>query len=146
MTVVIERAALVLIAMASIAHAQAPNPADAAFKRGRELVAAGRHADACIEFEHSQKLDPAKGTAYNIALCSEKTGKLARALQLCRELAATDTKVDRKKVVVEMIPKLEARVPHLVIKAPTPPLGFLLTITPINGHPRSFEANKPIEM
>ena len=134
--------------LTGVAHAQ-NNPADAAFKRGRELLKAGKYADACVEFEHSQKLDPALGTEFNIAQCSEKIGKLARALELYRGMLPRDQKEDRKKIVADAIPKLEARVPHLLVKAPSPPPpGFTLTIQVINSGqpPKALEANKSIEI
>jgi hypothetical protein len=139
---------LAILLLAGIAHAQAPSPADAAFKRGRELLKAGKFADACIEFEHSQKLDPALGTEFNIAQCSEKVGKLARALELYRGMIARDTNAERKRLVTESIPKLEARVPHLLVKVATPPPGFSLTIQLITSTvpPHALEANKAIEI
>lgn len=149
MTAVTKRIVLLcLVLVAGVAQAQAPNPADAAFKRGRELLKAGKYADACVEFEHSQKLDPALGTEFNIAQCSEKTGKLARALELYRGMLARDTNADRKKIVADAIPKLEARVPHLLVKVATPPPGFALTIQVINSGlpPRALEPNKAIEI
>ena len=149
MTAAINRIAiLVAMLVSSVALAQAPNPADAAFKRGRELLKAGKYADACVEFEHSQKLDPALGTEFNIAQCSEKIGKLARALELYRGMIPRDTNAERKKIVSDAIPKLEARVPHLLVKAPSPPPGFTLTIQLINSGlpPKPLEANKAIEI
>jgi len=142
-------ALLAAMLVSSVALAQTPTPADAAFKRGRELLKVGKYADACIEFEHSQKLDPALGTEFNIAQCSEKIGKLARALELYRGMVPRDTNAERKKIVSEAIPKLEARVPHLLVKAPSPPPpGFALTIQLINSGlpPKPLEANKPIEI
>jgi hypothetical protein len=139
---------LCIFLVGGLAHAQAPSSADAAFKRGRELLKAGKFADACIEFEHSQKLDPALGTEFNIAQCSEKVGKLARALELYRSMAERDTNADRKKVVTDAVPKLEARVPHLLVKIGTPPPGFALTLQVINSGlpPKALEANKSIEI
>ena len=139
---------LSIVVITGVANAQTPTPADAAFKRGRELLKAGKYADACVEFEHSQKLDPALGTEFNIAQCSEQIGKLARALEMYRDLAARDTKEDRKKVVAESIPKLEARVPHLIAKITAPPAGFTLTYEAINSGlpPKPLEANKSIEI
>jgi hypothetical protein len=141
-------AAIMLVASTAFAQQPGTSSADAAFTRGRELLKAGKYADACVEFEHSQKLDPALGTEFNIAQCSEKTGKLARALEMYRDLAARDTKADRKKEAVEAIPKIEARVPHLQVKVPTPPAGFTLTIEPINSGlpPKALEVNKLIEI
>jgi hypothetical protein len=148
MTVTKAMAALLLVASTAFAQQPGTSSADAAFKRGRELLKAGKFADACIEFEHSQKLDPALGTEFNIAQCSEKTGKLARALEMYRDLAARDTKADRKKEATDAIPKLEARVAHLEVKVPSPPAGFAMTIEVINSGlpPRPLEANKPIEI
>jgi len=141
-------ATFALVGFASTAAAQAPTPADAAFKRGRELLKAGKYADACIEFEHSNKLDPQLGTAFNIAQCSEKVGKLARALEVYRDLLARDTNAQRKTVVADAIPKLEARVPKLVVKAATKPAGLLVTLQPAQSviPPRPIEVNAPIEM
>ena len=136
------------LVLSSLAFAQTPTPADAAFKRGRELLKAGKFADACIEFEHSQKLDPALGTEFNIAQCSEKIGKLARALELYRGMLPRDTNADRKKIVADVIPKLEARVPKLLVRVPSTPPGFVMTIQVVNSvnPPRALEANKPIEI
>ena len=135
--------------VASATTAFAESAADAAFKRGRELLKAGKYADACIEFEHSQKLDPALGTEFNIAQCSEKIGKLARALELYRGLLPRDTNAERKRIVADAIPKLEARVPKLLVRVPTPPpSGFTMTIQGKNSvvPPRRLVANTPVEM
>ena len=146
----VNRIALVIASLfiSSIALAQTPTPADAAFKRGRELLKAGKYADACIEFEHSQKLDPALGTEFNIAQCSEKIGKLARALEIYRGMLPRDTNADRKKIVADAIPKLEARVPKLLVRTPSIPPGFSMTIQVAGSvnSPRALEANKPIEI
>ena len=62
MTAAISRClAIVLVLVTSVAHAQTPTPADAAFKRGRELLKAGKFADACIEFEHTRMLSAVFG-------------------------------------------------------------------------------------
>lgn len=154
MTAATNRLALILatlvlatLAVASTAFAQG-SPADAAFKRGRELLKIGKYADACVEFEHSQKLDPALGTEFNIAQCSEKIGKLARALELYRGMLPRDPKPDRKKVVSDAIPQLEARVPHLEVKVNAPPPGLALTIKLINSGlpPKALEINKQVEI
>lgn len=147
----VNRVALVvagIVVSSAIAFAQ--SAADAAFKRGRELLKAGKHADACIEFEHSQKLDPALGTEFNIAQCSEKIGKLARALELYRSMLPRDQNAERKKIVGDAIPKLEARVPKLVVRVPAPPpAGLSITLQVVSAipvAPRAIEANTPIEM
>lgn len=84
------RSALVaLVAMTTAsAHAQAPgDQADALFQRGRELLSAGRVADACSAFDESQRLDPTPATVLNQANCRERNGQLATAWQLYLEAA-----------------------------------------------------------
>src|SRR5262245_42564670 len=80
----------------SRAHAQKAE-ADAAFRRGRALMAKGETEQACAEFEASMKLDPERGTLYNLGLCHEALGKLATAWAELRELAEGDTNAERRK-------------------------------------------------
>src|SRR5258706_15138092 len=62
-----------------------PATADALFRQGRQAMEAKNYADACQKFAESQKLDPAAGTAMNLATCEEKLGKLASAWQHWKE-------------------------------------------------------------
>lgn len=64
-----------------------PTPADAAFNEGKELMAAGKHAEACAAFERSQRIDPRVTTLVNLANCREKNGELASAARLFSEAA-----------------------------------------------------------
>jgi hypothetical protein len=66
-------------ALESTALAQNKAAAEAAFREGRELLAADRVAEACDKFSLSQRLDPAIGTLLNLADCHERMGKLASA-------------------------------------------------------------------
>ena len=63
--------------------------ADQRFRKGQELFAAGRVAEACREFEESQRLEPALGTLLNLALCHERLGQMALALREFREAEAS---------------------------------------------------------
>jgi hypothetical protein len=133
---------------ARVASAQAnPNTAaaDAAFKEGRELFKAGKYGEACEQFEKSQKLDPANGTLFNIAQCSEKIGKLATAVADYRDLVAKDTNAERKATASERLKVLAPRVPKLYVKLASPPPGVVVEIDSKDG-PRTVEANKAIEM
>src|SRR4051812_29728499 len=51
--------------------------AEAMFREGRTLLAAGKIAEACAAFEASHKLEPAMSTLMNLAACRERNGQLA---------------------------------------------------------------------
>ena len=112
-----ERVALVLGLVALTSIASAEPTADEYFKQGRALFKSKRYAEACAEFEHSQQLDPAIGTLYNIAQCDAEIGKLATSLAAYRDVIAHDTNATRRKAATEAAKKLEPRVPRLVVKA-----------------------------
>lgn len=119
-------AALVaLLALAPPAHA---SPADDAFKQGRDLMKAGKYAEACAAFGESQKLDPSLGTQFNIAQCEEKTGKLASALKIYRDLVQYDTNGVRKAAASDLAAKLEPRVPKLQLQLSAKPAGTVITL------------------
>jgi hypothetical protein len=54
--------------------------AEILFHQGRDLMKAGKYAEACTAFETSQKLDPKVTTLLNLADCRERNGQLATAL------------------------------------------------------------------
>ena len=103
--------------LALTATATAEPTADEYFKHGRELLKSHKYADACAQFEHSQQLDPAIGTLYNIAQCDAEIGKLATALAAYRDVIAHDTNVTRRKAATAAAKKLEPHVPRLIVKA-----------------------------
>ena len=103
--------------LALTATAAAEPTADEYFKHGRELLKSHKYADACVQFEHSQQLDPAIGTLYNIAQCDAEIGKLATALAAYRDVIAHDTNAKRRKAATAAAKKLEPRVPRLIVKA-----------------------------
>jgi serine/threonine-protein kinase len=75
------------LAMAALAapqlHAQTPptttEAAQRAFDQGMELMKAGRHAEACVKLEESQRLEAGMGTQFRLAQCYEKLGRMASA-------------------------------------------------------------------
>jgi hypothetical protein len=74
-----------------VARTQPSGPwlADQRFRKGQELSAAGRIAEACREFEESQRLEPALGTLLNLAICHERLGQMGLALREFREAEAS---------------------------------------------------------
>ncbi|HTR51376.1 MAG TPA: hypothetical protein VMJ10_11760, partial [Kofleriaceae bacterium] len=89
------RLASLLCVLASTRASAQKADADAAFQRGRSLMASGDIAKACTEFEASMRFDPEWGTLYNLALCHERLGKLATAWTELNELGASDTNAAR---------------------------------------------------
>jgi hypothetical protein len=116
---------------ASTAYGQAPTTSAAAtaqFDKGRALVKAGKYAEACAAFEHSQKLEPLSGTLYNLAGCYVKLGKLASAWVAYRELAQRDTNAARRTDAGRKAKELEPRLPRLLIKTSASPSDLAVTM------------------
>lgn len=109
----------------------APTPAEQAmaealFREGRELLAAGRVADACLKLEASQRLDPAPGTLVNLGLCRDKEGKTATAwADLLGAVALAERSGDRARAELARAKAadVEKRLSYLTIAAPRAPAG-----------------------
>jgi hypothetical protein len=144
------------IAFAGVAQAQAqqPNPAnpaspnaaaaEEAFRNGRELAKADRFAEACVQFEKSQRLEPAYGTLLNIAQCSAKIGKLATAAAAYREIVAKDTNDQRKATATDQLKVITPRIAKLLVKVDSPPAGVIVELDSKAGL-RTISANQPVE-
>jgi hypothetical protein len=94
--------------------------ADALFREGRELIAAGKTAEACAKFEQSQAAEPSPGTLLNLAACRLREGNLVRARDEFRRAAALAVEhpdAERRAAWTEAASKelraLEPRIPHL---------------------------------
>lgn len=122
-----------LVLSASSAHAQAA-PRDAAaaealFRAGRDLIAAGRYEEGCPKFQASFALDPSVGTLLNIAKCHEHDGKLltareeyARALVLTGDIKDPARQKALEGITRQGISAVELRLPRIrVTIAPSPP-------------------------
>jgi hypothetical protein len=94
--------------------------AEALFRNGRTLMAAGNYAEACPKFAESQKIDPKLGTLMNLALCHEKAGLSASAwaeYAQAAELARRSAQSEREAVARERVSALEASLTHVVVDA-----------------------------
>lgn len=95
--------------------------ADKLFREARTLMGQGKLEAACPKLEQSQKLDPAPGTLYQLAVCYEGTGKPATALAYFTEIADLAKKAgykDKEKVARDKATELEPKVPRIVIEVP----------------------------
>jgi hypothetical protein len=119
--------ALAVIVVASGArpvHAQSAANSAAAqglFDQGKALMAQGNARDACPKFEESQRLDPGSGTLVNLALCYERTGRIASAWTTYRDAAAAaraSGNVERERGARERAEALAPKVAKLVLEVP----------------------------
>src|SRR3954447_25768971 len=121
-----ERAiAAVFVLWSSTALAQpAGAQAEVLFRQGRDLLAAGKVAEACSAFEESQKLEAAVTTLLNLAGCREKLGQFATAWGLFLDAerqtrSASDAATRQHRDVAKArAQKLEPRVSKLTINVP----------------------------
>src|SRR5262249_35450838 len=103
------------IAPVHTVHANPPPDTERAqvlFEQARQLVAAGRYAEACAMFAESQRLDPAGGTLLNLAVCHESEGKMLAAwaeFHEARVQARQDGRTDREDLAAAHIARLESR-------------------------------------
>jgi hypothetical protein len=115
-------AAVACFVSAPHAHAQSPQAqAEALFREARDLLAAGKIAEACAAFDSSEKLDPTIATRLNQADCRERLGQLATAWGLflvaereARGVATTDGQQMHESAVVHAA-RLEPRLSKLTI-------------------------------
>lgn len=95
--------------------------AEALFKQGRDLMAAGQYSAACPKFVESQRLDPAPGTLLNLATCYEKNGQIASAWVTFKEAATAAKKADqpeRARMARDKAAEIEPNLPTLTIVVP----------------------------
>jgi hypothetical protein len=112
-----------LATTAVTARAQ-PSPTDVTlagdlFRRGKELMAQERYAEACALFEQSQKHDPGTGTLLNMALCHEKVGRFATAWTELDEVIAQSraaNRQDRVQLAREHADRIAPLLPHVIVE------------------------------
>lgn len=115
------------LCVASSAHAQSSAAAAVAlFDEGRAALQSGDFDVACVKFKESNRIGPAVGTAFNLANCEERRGRLATAWVLFRQVAAQMRPDDpRLSVATERVVALEKRAPRVIFCADgrTPKIG-----------------------
>lgn len=161
-----EVAVVVALLFAAMPVSAAPSAQDVAaarafFQEGRKLVADGKAQEACPKFEESLRLDPGKGTQFNLADCYEKTGRYASAWGLFLEVVAAsraDNQAahaqkaqERADAVAPMVPRLtllvpeSSRVPDLVVRRDGVDVGrgVLGTAVPVDPGDHVVTATAP---
>jgi serine/threonine-protein kinase len=101
--------------------------AQALFEDGRQLVAAGKYAEACPKFADSQRLDPSPSTLLNLANCWEKLGRTATAWAVYREAesaASAARRQDYMAVAERHATALAPTLARLTIAVPEPVEGI----------------------
>jgi hypothetical protein len=89
------------------------------FRAGRIAMKAGDCDAALPLLSQSYELEPAIGTALNLALCEERSGKLRAAIDHFAVVTARARKDDsRRAFAAQRIAELTPRLAHLTIQAP----------------------------
>lgn len=110
--------ALALTRPAGAQNAGDKAQAEALFQAGRDLMSAGKFAEACPKLEASQRLDAGIGTLLYLADCYEKSGRLASAWATFREaesIAMQRSEAARAQVAKKRAAALEPRLPKLSV-------------------------------
>jgi len=92
--------------------------ADRLFREGTAALDAGRFREACPKLEESQKLDPALGTQYNVALCHQKLGESVVAYRIFSEVATASHaagKAERERASLAKLAELSSRVGRMML-------------------------------
>lgn len=121
--------------------------ADKLFKEARTLMGKGDYQPACPRLEESQKLDPAPGTQYQLAVCYENVDRPATALALFLEVAELAKKAgftDKEKVARDNAAALEPKVPRIVIEVPAKQRVTGLVITRDGATVEESQYDRPI--
>ncbi len=109
----------ILLAVPAAAQSSSDQAAaEALFKQGRDLMAAGQYTDACPKLAESERLDPAPGTLLNLATCYERSGQVASAWVTYKEAATAARNADqaeRARMATDKATELEPSLPTLTI-------------------------------
>jgi hypothetical protein len=89
------------------------------FQQGREAMKGGNYGGACALFEASHRVEPAPGTLLNVAVCSEKLGRLRRAAKALEDFLATSDAADERRPRAQaLLADVTERTPRVSIRLP----------------------------
>jgi tetratricopeptide (TPR) repeat protein len=95
------------------------------FQQGRDLAQLGRFDEACELFTRSYSLDPAPGTALNLADCLERQGHLRRAWALFDVVARNSQGQSRGKLARQRADALLALLATVIVRVHDPHVAGL---------------------
>lgn len=133
--------------------------AEKLFHEGRALMADGKHEGACPKLAESLRLDPAVGTALNLAECYEHVERFASAWVTYRKaetMARRAGQLERQTAAAKRAEALEKGLSQLTISIAAPAKGLVITLdgepvgegawgsaVPIDGGKHVVEASAP---
>jgi hypothetical protein len=151
--------ALPRIALAQPQDATSAAAAEKLFQEGRTLIEQGRWVDACPKLAESLRLDPAVGTALNLAECYERVDRIASAWVTYRRaetMARRANQRERYTHAAARAEQLESKLSYLTVSVPTHPKGLVVmrdgerigdaawgTAVPVDGGSHVIEASAP---
>lgn len=154
--------ASVVLLCAGTAQAQSQSSiAEALYQEGRELLTAGKAAEACPKFAESYRLEAGAGTLLNLAACNEQLGKTATAWSQFSEAYAVLSRqgdseraeyaAEHRDALAKKLPKLaievpeSSRVPQLVVTLDGVAVGSAVwgVGVPIDPGPHAVTARAP---
>ena len=109
---------VLLLSRTGVAEERTEILAEASFAEGVRLMRADRCGEAIAKFQESQRLDPASGTALDLAYCEARLGRVATAWLTYRRaiaLAEAQGKPDHARIGQTEADKLEPDLPRLVL-------------------------------
>jgi hypothetical protein len=127
------RVVVACLAWVAAARAQPTDAtlAEAAFRRGRELLQEGKTHEACAQFAESRRLEPKVGTLLNLAACQEQEGKVASATATYAEaveLAVRTGQAEREAFGRAQLAEARKKLSYLVVRPHAPRDGLRVSI------------------
>jgi hypothetical protein len=114
--------AVAFLCTVSTAHAQSSAEAEAFFREGKKLMAAGKIGEACDAFQASYESDAAVSTLLNLADCREKNNQFATAwghfIEAMRLTRANTAQQSLFNTAKDRSLKLEGLLSYLIINVP----------------------------